>query len=149
MKAFIRRHKLLVFAGVLSLVGLGIVRAATSRPSLELMVAEVAERLEEELGLSLNVGTMAVAPAKGIGTDVRTHSQLTITPAPQGGSRISLQEAQTGLLARNALGMWLDDLMGDMLDTQEHSACGKTTPCRSLTAWMARKHSARDNNAKA
>jgi hypothetical protein len=62
VKAFIRRHKLLVFAGVLSLIGLGLVRAATSRPSLELMLAEVQERLEERLGLSLEVGNMNVAP---------------------------------------------------------------------------------------
>jgi hypothetical protein len=62
LKSFIRRHKILFLAGVLALVGLGVVRAATSRPSLELMLAEVQERLEERLGLSLDVGTMHVAP---------------------------------------------------------------------------------------
>ena len=57
-----RRHKLLVIFLVVVGGGVALARLGTSRPSLEFMVQEVSATLQEELGLTLVIGHIAVEP---------------------------------------------------------------------------------------
>lgn len=62
MRSFLRRYRFVLSVGLLILAGFGLVRAATSDPSLRYATARIAERLHEQLGLTLIVGRVGAEP---------------------------------------------------------------------------------------
>jgi len=60
--AFLRRHKLLIFTLATVALAWGGLRLLSSQPSVEFIIAEIQSVLEEKLGLSLDVGRVAVTP---------------------------------------------------------------------------------------
>lgn len=58
----LRRYRFVLSVGLLIAAGFGLVRAATSDPSLRFATDRIAERLEEQLGLTLTVGDVGAEP---------------------------------------------------------------------------------------